>query len=553
MQRLKHVTLPVIAAAAAAGLVAWTALGPLAQSAGNSDAAPTIESPLAGGLDPVVAEVNRLFEDRWAQPGLVPAVPADELQVLRRLSLALAGTIPSLEEVRAFEVDRRPDRLRRWTLRLLDDRRFGEHFAERLAVAFVGNRPQDPPWFGRYRFEAWLAEQLLAGRPYDEIVHEMIAADGPPTTRPAADFVTAEIVEGQTSANRLAARSVRAFLGQRIDCAECHDHPFDDWTQADFQGLAAYFAQVRTASTGIMDDRDRRHEVEDRETFDRRVVEARVPFHDEWLSDGDTRRRQLADWITHDQNRRFLRAIANRVWGLMFGRPFIAPVDSIPDPPQSAAGAGSRDTDETELLDVLAADLRHHGGDLRRLVLVIASSRPFQIGSTHPELAAAGGDALAREWAVFPLVQLRPEQLSRSLQQAASIRPLSPDENVIGRIRREIWVRKFVEEYGPLGENEFDERTATIPQTVHRMHGQATREKSRAQSSSAAGRIAAMAPDDLACLETCYLVCLARRPTREEQEHFLPQLRGAGRGDRPRVVEDIFWTLFNSPEFAWNH
>jgi hypothetical protein len=62
-----------------------------------------------------------------------------------------------------------------------------------------------------------------------------------------------------------------------------------------------------------------------------------------------------------------------------------------------------------------------------------------------------------------------------------------------------------------------------------------------------------MAPDDLACLETCYLVCLGRRPTREEQEHFLPQLRGAGRGDRPRVVEDIFWTLFNSPEFAWNH
>ena len=532
---------------AVCGLVGWTALGRLASTSAGSAAVGDLDATIGRDLGEAVQKVDRLFADRWANEEITPAETADELQVLRRLSLALVGTVPSLAEIREFEADAMHDRLRRWTVRLIADRRFSEYFAERLAVAFAGEFEQKAPLFTHARFEAWLADQLAAGRPYEEMVREMISETGPPTTNGAANFVTAEIVQGEQYANRLAARTARAFLGQRIDCAECHDHPFDHWKQADFQGLAAHFAQVRTRSIGIEDDADRQHEVEDRKTLAKHVVEPRVPFHDDWLGEHHSRRQQLAEWITHRENRRFLRAISNRVWGLLFGRSFVAPVDSIPDP--------SEQLDATELLDVLAADLREHGGDLRRLVLVITSSRPFRMTSTHPLLetgTAADFERLAAAWGVFPLRALRPEQLARSLEQTASIRPLQANENVVTRTRREMWLRRFLSEYGSLGENELDEHTDSIPQTIHRMHGRFTRDTSRAGWTNAAGRIAATATTAAACLETCYLVCLTRRPSDAERDHFLSQFRDA-RSSRSRFVEDLLWTLLNSPEFGWNH
>ena len=559
LSQIQKICLPLLVVLAVCGLVGWAALGPMAHSGAGNGAVAELDSQIARDLNSTVENVDRFFQSRWEREQIIPAGPAEELQVLRRLSLALVGTVPSLQEIREFEADASPGRVRRWTERLLGDRRFAEYFAKRLAVAFAGNFEQKVPWFRHARFEEWLAEQVAAGRPYDEMVRQMVSTTGPPTSNGAGNFVTAEIEQGEQFANRLAARSTRAFLGQRIDCAECHDHPFDNWKQADFEGLAAHFSQVRTGAIGIEDAAHRQYEVEDRKTLEKHVVEPRVPFHGEWRSDEASRREQLATWLVHRENRRFWRAISNRVWGLMFGQPFVVPVDSIPDPVEAGdmnKPDSLKQADETELLDVLANDLREHGGDLRRLVLVIALSRPFQLASTHAKLDAASAteyERLTNSWAVFPLVQLRPEQLASSLNQAASLRTLQANEDVVTLIRRELWMRKFIEEYGSLGENELAERTDSIPQTIQRMHSRFTREKSRVEWTSSAGRIAGMAPNDSECLEACYLVCLTRRPTDAERDHFLPQLQAARSSNRSRVVEDIYWALFNSPEFGWDH
>lgn len=557
MQTIGRFVFTILVPSAACGLVGWTALSPFRPTGSGTAIVAKLDARIGSDLASAVEKVDRLFQVRWEREKIIPAESADALQVLRRLSLALVGTVPSLAEVREFEGDMAPDRLRRWTVRLLADRRFAEYFAERLAIAFAGDFEQSVPWFTHARLEAWLANQLAIGRPYDEMVRQMVSETGSPTSNRAANFITAEIVQGEHYANRLAARTARVFLGQRMDCAECHDHPFDNWKQADFQGLAAHFAQVRTRSIGIEDDPDRRYDVEDRVTLERRVIEPRVPFHDEWLGKQHSRRHQLAEWITHRENRMFWRAISNRVWGLLFGRPFVGPVDSIPDPgeirDQSESGA-PEPVQGIELLDVLAADLREHGGDLRRLVLTITSSRPFQLSSTHPALETAfDSDRLADAWAVFPLVPLRPEQLARALEQVESLRPLQYHQGVVTRIRREKWLRKFIEQYGSLGENELDEQTDSISRAIHRMHSRFTLEKSRASWTNAAGRIAATAPSDAVCLETCYLVCLTRRPIDAEREYFLVQLREAGAKNRQQVVEDLFWTLLNAPEFGWNH
>ncbi|HLQ46041.1 MAG TPA: DUF1549 domain-containing protein, partial [Planctomycetaceae bacterium] len=331
--------------------------------------------------------VNAYFAKRWANENLTPAKKADELTVLRRITLALMGTVPSLEELRAFEADGGPDRLQRWTARLLHDARFADYFAERLARSFVGVEGGQFIVYRRDRFVAWLREQLQVNRPYPELVREMIAGTGLWTDEPQANFVMAGYTNEQgCNENKLAGRAVRAFLGQRIDCAQCHDHPFDRWKQNEFAGLAAHFGQVKLTVVGVQEDHRRKFEIEDRQTLEKKVVEPAVPFHQEWEPTAGDRRTRLAAWITHPENRRFERAIVNRIWGLLFGRPWIDPVDDLPDPPGEAVAAPKADWskhahpakgDGPDLLELLGADFREHGCDLRRLIEVIMASKPF--------------------------------------------------------------------------------------------------------------------------------------------------------------------------------
>ena len=166
-----------------------------------------------------------------------------ELAVMRRLSLSLCGTIPSLEEIRRFEY-RPPDRrIDAWLDDLLRDRRCGDYLAERFARVFVGT--EDGPFlkFRRRRFVAWLSDAILANRRYDANVRDLIADEGLWTDHPATNFLTVTTDEKteRPTPDRLSARVARAFLGVRLDCAQCHDHPFQPWKQEHFRGLAAFF------------------------------------------------------------------------------------------------------------------------------------------------------------------------------------------------------------------------------------------------------------------------------------------------------------------------
>ncbi|MBI3863487.1 MAG: DUF1549 domain-containing protein [Planctomycetia bacterium] len=547
MKSLIHAPLSCLIGLAICGVVSWTAARPqaLLRPAG---------SPVARSLGfsddhhSIVRHIDERFESRWRDAGLTPAEPADEFQIFRRLTLALFGSIPSLEDLREFEADDGPDRLTRWAVTMLSDDRCADYLAERLSVAFLGDRDNDFPGFRRERFAAWLSGELKQGRHYDEIVRQTITATGQPTVSGPANFLSAEIAQGDQYATRLAGRTARAFLGQRIDCAECHDHPFADWKQADFQGLAAYFGQLARSNAGLYDARGREHMIENRKTQAEETIAPCVPFHPEWLADRSPRREQLAKWVTHPDNRRFRQAIANRVWGLMFGKPYFAPVDDLPDPDQPETA------DATKLLDLLGDDFAAHGFDVRRLALVTVSSRPFRLASTHPQLESPEAiGPLNTAWAVFPLVQLRTEQVSRSLQQARTVQRLRSDDDVITRTHRAHWQKEFSEQYGSLGELELDERGGSIQQMVERMAGRFTNESINSGRRGACRRIAEAQTDDRDCVDASFLVCLSRRPTQTEQDHFLEQLRSARRAHRLHVVEDAFWAMINSPEFIWNH
>lgn len=494
-------------------------------------------------LSQAVLSVNAHFEQRWKAQELIPSQPAKELQVLRRLALSLMGTVPSLEEIRQFEADDRPDRLERWTLEYLNDPRFADYFAERLARCFVGTDNGAFLIYRRDRFVSWLSENLRSNTPYNKIVSELLTSAGLWTGDPESNFVTAAMANGDLDENKLATRSARAFLGQSIDCAQCHDHEFAEWKQTQFEGIAAQFGEVDVSGFGVSDKRGKKYVVQDRKTLDDREIDASVPFHPEWVPSHGNNRERFAAWVTHKDNRYFERAIVNRVWGLLFGSAYIVPVDDMGELPES---------DARDLLDILGDDLEANDYNLKRLIQVIAASKPFRLDSIHYAANDEDAvDALEAEWAMFPLTRIRPEQISGAMLQASFVQTIDPNSHVFVRARKFFGERDFVEAYGDLGDAELEERSGTIPQALLRMNSKMTRQAIEAGGLSAANQISTMCKTNADVVETCFLICASRRPTQAEQEHFLRDL-AASQGSDP-VIEDILWVLMNSPEFSWNH
>jgi hypothetical protein len=488
----------------------------------------------------VVRDVDRALRDEWSQAGVTPAVKAPELAVLRRMSLALTGAPPSLEEIRRFQARPANGRLGAWLDGLLHDRRFADSFGERFARAFVGT--EDGPFvrFRRRRLVAWLSDGFFENRPYDQTVRELIAGDGLWTEKPQTNFVTVTYDPDKKAydAERLAARSARAFLGVRIDCAQCHDHPFQAWKQRDFQGIAAFFGEVQPGFTGTYDG-EGKYEVTDRKTGKVQTIEPKVPFLPEvWKREG-TRRAQFARWVTDPKNPNLSRATVNRVWALVFGKPLVEPVDDLP-----AADELPR------ALTVLADDFASHGYDMRRLIRAIASTEAFRLDSAS---ASDGGESQERAWAVFPMTRLRPDQVAAAIFQAASLETIDHDSHVIVRILRSLGQGEFVHRYGDTGEDEFSGGCGTIPQRLLLMNGKLVDEKTKDTLFNAAKRISLLAPSDQSSVEVAYLTALTRRPTPEEAAYFEAKLSGTKGDERSRRMTDLFWTLINSTEFSWNH
>lgn len=507
-----------------------------------------------GGYDPhhysapafqdTVAKVNRSFRELWATNNLQHSAPASDLQVARRISLGLMGTVPSLAEIRQIEALPAAERIPWWTDHVLEDRRFADYFGERFARAYVGT--EDGPFvlFRRRRFVAWIADQIAANRPYDALVRDLIADDGLWTDKPATNFVSVTAQQdnqNQPSPVRLAGRVTRAFLGLRLDCAECHNHPFTHWKQRDFEGLAAFFGQTKLGLKGIQDGAGE-FEATERRSQEKYTVYPDVPYSPELVPSTGTRRQKLAEWVTHPKNSYFAKATVNRVWALVTGRPLIEPIDNLETPPDQPPPAA---------LEMLAEDFVAHQFDLKRLIRLIVQTEVFHLDS------AATFDATDKHeatFAVFPLTRLRPEQVAGGLLQTASIATLDRERHILLRLVRYGDENNFVKRYGDNGEDEFDGNGGTIPQRLLLMNGEIVREKLKDSPLNAATRISMMSADNRHAVETAYLCILSRRPTALETAHFEQILNDPSiKTSRTDRILDLYWVLLNSTEFSWNH
>ena len=497
-------------------------------------------------------QIEELAKDSEVQV----AEPADNLAVARRISLALVGSGLSLEEIRALNLVKEDRQIEWWTNYLLKDRRWADYFAERIARAYVGADEGPFLLFRRRKFTMWLADHLESETRYDKIVTDVLSSEGLWTDNPQVNFVTATMEnekEGRADPIRLAGRTARAFLAQRIDCLQCHDDFLGDLNfgapgeyvegvQSHFHELAAFFSGTALADPvfqGIREDSQEyiyKYLGEDEEE----LVTPQVPFYPELLPTKGKPRQRLAEWVTHPNNRAFARATVNRVWALMLQRPLVDPVDSIP-----------LDDSVPPLLDTLAADFSSHEYDLKRLIRLIVQTDAFRRSSRAEfEITPRHEDC----WAVFPLTQLRPEQVAQSAFQASKLAAVDYSSSIITQLQSFGNRNDFLKRFGDRGEDEFDEEAVTITQRLVLMNGNSTKDYTKVDLvNNASSRIATLVSDDAKAVELMYLSALNRRPSESELAKFTGYLAGKRNNSRSRAVGDIYWALLNSTEFSWNH
>ncbi len=511
----------------------------------------------SGFLD-VVQQVDQQFQAAWQGKGLQHAPPASTLTVMRRASLALHGTIPSVEEIKAFTLDTGYEStddqiMDRYINYLLQDRRYSDYVSERFARVFVGVDTGPFLIYRRGRFRLWLSDQLMENQPYDDLVHTLIASKGVWTSDPEVNFVTATITQenqGRPDIMKLAGRTSRAFLGLRIDCLQCHDdrlgtialdpeNPARESLQSDFHQFAAFYSQVKTGFYGVEDDREH-YAFRYLDAEDEVIVPPVVPFYRELSESDGVRRDQLADWVTHPNNRAFARTAVNRIWSIVFGRPLVEPVDDIPLAGPFPPG-----------LETLTDEFVKSDFDVHHLIRMITRLKVFRMDSRADFEVTADHESA---WSVFPLVRLRPEQVAGALNQTASLKTINADVSYLVRLQQQSEMDDFVRRFGDTGEDEFEDRGGTVTQRLLLMNGNLLQSRiANGNGANASARIATITKDDEAAIRSVYLAVLTRLPTQTELLHFLKKFREIPEHQRSKVIEDLFWTLTNSTEFSWSH
>jgi hypothetical protein len=531
---------------------------------GTSDRPILLRQPheISGRIDDSILEVASRIDTEFDRSidtlGLEKASSAPWNLVARRLSLALVGNSLSVEEYRALEGIEPSQRIAWWTEYLLRERRWADQFAERWARATVGTTNGPFLIFRRRKYQQWMADQFQQNVPYDQIVRKLLTAEGSWTDAPEVNFLTVTIKEGgdgKPDPILLAGRTARAFLGMRIDCLQCHQDylgnvqfKIDDseglrtGEQSDFHELAAFFSKTRMANPFVgLRNQEGEYRFRYLNASEETTVTPNVPFARELCAIQQGDRKALAAWVTHPDNRSFARATVNRVWAILCGRPLVRPIDNIPIDGPFPPG-----------LETLAEDFTKHGCDLQRLIRVIVATEVFQRDSRLD----SGAPTLKHEeaWAVFPMTQLRPEQMAASIHQACRLKAIDASSSIISQLEMFGGVLEFTRAYGDRGEDEFDEEAVTIPQRLLMMNGSFLSERININPiMNASTRIANLSKSDKAAVESAYLATLNRPPEPEESELFVSRLQDKTGDARSNAVGSMYWVLLNSTEFQWNH
>lgn len=518
--------------------VAWIVLTISAASVSHVSQSGVANAQAPQAPSALSQRIDQHIDQALQAQGEVPAELCDDATFLRRVSLDLTGRNPTSGEVVAFLRNADPHKRAALVDRLLASPTCAVHLAdiwsawllpEMQAVGFPGD--------GRGGLHTWLRNRFANNLRYDRLVADLLVASGSADSGAGSFFLA---LEGKPE--KIAAKTARVFLGVQLDCAECHDHPFDHWKQRDFWGFAAYFARL---SADPMRTPGRAPEVAELDEGEVKLpnteeVIAPQPLVSTGLSglESGTRRQRLTLWLTARENPYLARAAVNRCWSILFGRGLIEPIDDM-----RAIEAASH----PELLQMLAQEFAASGFDLRELLRAIAHTRAYQrvSGPIDPSVTEAAS------YAAMPVKPLTSKQLAACLQQVA--------RDVTGETAR-AQTDFLAQQLGKL-RGDASQATLGIVQALLTLHSDQLGKVHAPDRSRLLQAITAPHLTDEERIKWLFLSTLCRPPKPEEIDQIL-QLRNEKEADAsaekatdtsatvPTWQADLLWALVNSTEFA---
>ena len=491
---------------------------------------PTNGAPI-GSSAPITKTIDEQLDSKLKSAGLVAAPLATDAEFLRRVSLDLHGVVPTAGEVRTFLNDTTTDKRAKLIDRLLADRRFAVHLADQWDDFLMPGT--DDLQVEKKRLTEWL-EESFQNQSWDHIAYDLLTASGKREENPAVVY----LLKGRETLNpaELTDLTSQYFLGVRLNCAQCHDHPFTTLKQYEYWGMAAFFTEIqytdrRQQKSGLIRD-DAAVPLEKLENAAKLRTPKFLGSEAFQARSGVPRRTALAEWITSANNPYFARSMANRTWAQLFGRGLVDPVDDM----HHDNGATHQD-----LLAALAERLTASGFDLRDLYRAICNSAAYQ----RTSMPLPGRELETASYERMAVKVLTPEQLYNSL---AIVVPASgPLKGGRSADPRDEFVRFFRSE----GEPNPMAYTRGIPQTLRMMNSP----QLLSPSNEAALVRRIVEPDSAAAadaIERLYIHVLARKPTGDERK-TLDDFLAAHPGERDQAYAEILWALINSSEFSLNH
>jgi hypothetical protein len=488
--------------------------------------------------------IDQKIDAKLEKLHIQPSPMADDATFLRRVSLDLTGEIPAPAAIRAFVADTTPTHEKRARIidRLIASPAYVDHWTVKWGDLLQSNRKYLGEK-GVYEFQDWIRQSIASNKPYDKWVHEMLTARGSSYDNPAANYfrVTRE-------AKPTMEKTTQVFLGVRMVCTQCHDHPFERWTQNQYYQMSAFFSAVGLRAGYEVGEEivyDQRADYEMKHPKTGRVVKPVfiVSLNNPAPIPDDQRRRDaLADWVTSRDNPFFAQAIANRIWSYFLGRGIIDPVDDIraSNPPANPA-----------LLEALTKDVIDHDFDLQHLMRNIANSRVYQTSFVPNEWNAKDRDNFSR---AYPR-RLTAEELMDAVSTAAGARPDFPgtpeDTDAQQIVDPHVGEEGFLDVFGrPVRETSCEcERRSdfSLPQALNLVNG-ATISDAVADPKGRVARLVLSGKDDKAIVEELYLAALGRFPDAAESERGVKYLAGGAKASR---TQDLMWALLNSKGFLY--
>ena len=490
---------------------------------------------------PDAGRIDELVWEKLAELQILPSETCTDDEFLRRVYLDVTGQLPTVAETEAFLADPDPERRTALVDHLLQRPEFAEFWGQRWAdLLRVSNKQLSSS--GVYKFNRWIVSAWRDNVPYDEFVRELLTASGSTFDHPAANFYRAA-----ADVNDCTETTAQLFLGIRIQCAKCHNHPFERWTQDNYYGIAAFFNRVERKPGPRGDElvvwMGRSGEVTQPRTGQQMKPWLPLAGDAEIPAEAD-RREQLVSWLFEPENPFFAAAEVNRIWGYLLGRGIVEPVDDFraSNPPSNAA-----------LLDELARELVASGFDRRHVIRQILLSRTYQASSranafnqddvkyfSHARTRLLSAEQLLD--AICRVTEVDEKYAGLPAGTRATALP-SPDVNhdflkVFGQPAREMACQC---------ERSSESNLSQALQMINGplVHGKLTHDQTRVR------RLVAEGHSDEAIVRELYLAGLCREPTEGEQQAALAHI--AAQSDRLLALEDVCWALLNSKEFLFQH